>query len=967
LREDIALRLVGVLLLVFAVIGLSGVLILLQLNDKIAERKIDDTIQILQARTREIERRWQIEADVFHNQLEFSRVLDVDDARILHARFTAFVTSFGGSGVFTHAALISPSGAVLASYRTRSQQELKLPSPLDATPAWIFGAQDNTLYRALGVPVLIAGRRARLIVYAPLDNALMARNVMPDTRISLAWQGKIIAESVPDSATLASATNRDVNVTRRVVWGNATQGPELEIQARVVVPFSIGDMLLFVGSTMVLIALLGWLVLGRWLAAQLRRVKAVASAIDMFSRDQTVTGKVKYELERASSGKQDELGDLSNGTGNMMLALMREKKRLDTILQTASDGIHILDSEGKLIEANDAFLDLLGYDKSAIGRLRVGDWDSQDAPSIILERNKGLMDNKSTKVFETRHKRIDGRIVDVEINARGIEIEGTPFLYAASRDITERKQAEAERVRLAAIVENSNDAIYSRTLDGTILSWNAGAEKLLGFTAAEAIGKSIDLMRLPGRPSSLENINEQLLRGDSVVHETDRKIKDGRVINVRASHSPLRDSNSHIIGASIILQDITALKQAEAARAVLEAQLRESQKMEAVGTLAGGIAHDFNNIIATILGNAELASLDATGNPAVLDSLEEIRKAGRRARDVVQQILAFSRRQPAAHKSIALAPVIDESVRLLRSTISARVAIESHCAADVPAVRADVTQIEQVIINLATNAMYAMQGQRGQISIRLDTVLLDAGLADTHPQLRALYQAHPGRTVRIAVSDTGSGMDKETLGRIFEPFFTTKPVGEGTGLGLSVVHGIVQSHGGAIMVDSTVGEGTTFTIYLPLAKTQAAAPADIGTLPPAPKLIGGQRILYLDDDEGLVYLVTRLLGRSHYRVSGFSNQGEALAAVRADPAAFDLVVIDYNMPGMSGLDVAREVRTIRADLPVAVASGFVDEALQAQASASGVREVIFKATAVEELSGVIARLAQAVGEKSKAS
>jgi CheY-like chemotaxis protein len=243
--------------------------------------------------------------------------------------------------------------------------------------------------------------------------------------------------------------------------------------------------------------------------------------------------------------------------------------------------------------------------------------------------------------------------------------------------------------------------------------------------------------------------------------------------------------------------------------------------------------------------------------------------------------------------------------------------------------------------------------------------MLDAALAEARPALRALYASHPGLTVRLSVIDNGPGMDTATLERIFEPFFTTKPVDEGTGLGLSVVHGIVQAHEGAITVDSQLGKGATFTVYLPAAQAAAAAPSepDAAAKPVVADTNNGQHILYLDDDQSLVFLVTRLLQRRGYRVSGFIDQREALAAIRANPAAFDLVVTDYNMPGMSGLDVAREVRTLRADLPVAVASGFIDEALHAQAAGAGARELIFKANAVEEFCEAFVRLARAAGHK----
>jgi PAS domain S-box-containing protein len=451
LRVVVATRLAGILIVVFVVIAAGVTLTLHNLNKSIAERKINDAVGNSRARIVEIDASWRIEADALRSQLEFSRVLDAADARILRARFIAFVTSIGGSGMFTHVVLIGPGDTVLANYRTRSQQDLQLPAPLDATPSWIYGAQDRTLYRALSVPVLINGRRGRLIVYAPLDNALLSRNVSPDTRIHLLWQGQVVAESVSTGRDLAPA--RELNVTRNIAWVEAGPGPELQIQARVAVPVSAGDVLLIVFTTVCMIAVLGWLVLGRWLTAHSRRVKALETATGLFSKDQLVTGDVRRELDRAYDGKPDEIGILAHGMVDMMLALGHEKKRLATILRTASDGIHILNRDGLLIEANEAFLKLIGYERDAISRLHVNDWDAQDPLSVILERNLALMNEQATVVFETRHRRRDGVILDVEISACGIEIDREHFLYASSRDISARKLAEKKLAEMNAELE----------------------------------------------------------------------------------------------------------------------------------------------------------------------------------------------------------------------------------------------------------------------------------------------------------------------------------------------------------------------------------------------------------------------------------------------------------------------------------------------------------------------------------
>jgi two-component system cell cycle sensor histidine kinase/response regulator CckA len=425
--------------------------------------------------------------------------------------------------------------------------------------------------------------------------------------------------------------------------------------------------------------------------------------------------------------------------------------------------------------------------------------------------------------------------------------------------------------------------------------------------------------------------------------------RDGHELPVEIALSDLYMEGERVFVAFI--RDISERREAERVRESLESQLRESQKMQAVGTLAGGIAHDFNNLLGAMLGNVQLAMEEAEGRPHLQQSLEEIRKAGHRARELVRQILAFGRRQPSARRPSALLPIIEESVLMLRASLPAQVAIDVHCAADVPLVLADAVQVEQVLLNLGVNAAYAMEDQPGRIEVSIEPVVIDAASVRVHGSLR------PGRYARVSCSDTGCGMDAATLGRIFEPFFTTKPVGEGTGLGLSVAHGILSAHGGAIVAHSEPGRGSRFDLYFPAVEGAAAAPAPaLPGVAAKPVAGAGQHILYVDDEEGLVFLVKRMLERRGYRVSGFVDARSALEALRADPAGFDLVVTDQNMPGMSGLEVAREVRAIRPDLPVALASGYITEELKSQAPAAGVRELIFKEDVVEEFCEVVQRL-----------
>jgi signal transduction histidine kinase/CheY-like chemotaxis protein len=380
---------------------------------------------------------------------------------------------------------------------------------------------------------------------------------------------------------------------------------------------------------------------------------------------------------------------------------------------------------------------------------------------------------------------------------------------------------------------------------------------------------------------------------------------------------------------------LTQIAQKEA----LESQLRESQKMQAIGTLAGGIAHDFNNILGAILGNIELARQDTGADSPARTSLIEIDKAARRARDLVSQILTFSRKEPLAKSPVDLRAVVQEAARLARIGLPPDITLSVNTASPVPAVLADATQVQQALLNLCTNAVQAMGGQRGSVDISL--------LAD-------------GDAVRVAVRDTGSGMDAATAARVFEPFFTTKPTGQGTGLGLSVVHGIMRAHEGEVSVQSVPGQGSVFTLVFSKAAGDLlnARIAPVQTVPPATATDGqGRHILYVDDDQALVFLVQRALTRRGYQVTTFTDPRLAIQALTTQPDAFDLLVTDYNMPGFSGVELLRAAKTIRPDLPVALASGYVTPEIEESALAAGASALIRKPNGVDELVDVVQRLA----------
>ncbi|HKX42565.1 MAG TPA: response regulator [Burkholderiaceae bacterium] len=420
---------------------------------------------------------------------------------------------------------------------------------------------------------------------------------------------------------------------------------------------------------------------------------------------------------------------------------------------------------------------------------------------------------------------------------------------------------------------------------------------------------------------------------------------DGSARAPAAGPAEIRSVAHHFNRMVVAAQrDIDVRKQAEAAHRELEAQLRESQKMESIGTLAGGIAHDFNNILGAILGNLALARGDVGPEHPALQSLEQIDRASRRARGLVQQILAFSRRQTQVLVVQPLQPILEETLTLLRSGVPAMTELQANIVQQPLYVNADATQMQQVLMNLGTNAWHALQGNPGRIEIGLAERVLDAAAA------QALGGQPAGRYAHLWVRDTGVGMDEATRARIFEPFFTTKA--DGTGLGMSVVHGIVKAHRGGISVVSEIGKGSTIALYFPLCEPPAADSPETAAAGTASGR--GEHVLYVDDDEVVRLVVERLLQRAGWRARTVATADEALKTL--DTTSFDLVVTDFNMPGASGLDLAKELARQHPRLPIVIISGYVSNELVHGAQRLGVHHVLHKQNLYEELAPMVQRV-----------
>ncbi len=524
-----------------------------------------------------------------------------------------------------------------------------------------------------------------------------------------------------------------------------------------------------------------------------------------------------------------------------------------------------------------------------------------------------------------------------------------------------RAEAEREHERVLHDLRDANQRltfhvsqmplgyiVWDRDL--TVREWNGAAERIFGWSAQEAIGRRWNELSVFSGPDALSDpLCEEVLKSDAGgargTHENVRK--DGQRLVCDWFHAPLRDSSNQVVGYLSMAHDVTDRQRAEEERQKLEGELRQAQRIQSLGTLAGGIAHDFNNILTAITGHAFLALTDIEEERSTKDSLLAIQEAGLRAVELVRRILTFSRHQEPERKVGSLGPVVLEALRSLRATLSPQIVIRSQLDPESPLVYVDPAQMHQVIMNLGNNAAYAL-GERGAIDVTVEPV------PRSHDDLIGVGNPSCERYVRLSVADTGCGMDPATAERIFEPFFTTKPTGQGTGLGLSVVHGIVKSHDGVISVTSKPGRGSRFNIYLPEARVEAPEQAPLPRA--APALGRGVRVLYVDDEEPLVVLATRWLSRLGYDVTGFSDSSQALEAFRSRPYDFDAVISDFSMPGVSGLTLVREIMALRKDIVVVMSSGYLRPEDQRLATELGAAEVVLKPQSMAEFGRILHRI-----------
>jgi PAS domain S-box-containing protein len=740
---------------------------------------------------------------------------------------------------------------------------------------------------------------------------------------------------------------------------DATSDPRFEFNALVTgsaaVRFYAGHPVTFDGHTLGTVCVLDQEP-GRLSSGQADALRHLAGLVSDLLRVRRERSTAWTERERA--------GELMSALELSRATLRESEERYRLLWQTTTDAVLIIDDTGIIQFANPAFETLFGRRPEDVVGLPV----STIQPKRLRQSHERSFEaylRSGTRTMNWRGTRsmgltADGKEIPIEIAFSEMAVGGKRVFAAFIRDVTERDRADAalrrSEAQFRSLTALSADWYWEVDSDFRFTFISEGARRSGLIVPEEVLGKRPWEVRKGADDERWSRQKAKVMRHEAFKDfEMVQQADDGSKQVLMISGEPVFDDHGVFMGYRGVGRNITEQRRAEEARRELEEHLLETQKLEAIGVLAGGIAHDFNNVLAGILGNAQLAIDDLPPEHPALQSLQQIRRAGHRGREMVQQILTFARRRPRRPEHCELHDLVDETLALLRPTVPKPVKIEASLPSGPLRVFADATQIEQALINLCANAWQAMAGRPGLIEISADEVLLDREAAERIGGLE------PGRYVHLFVRDDGPGMDEATVKHAFEPFFTTKPEGEGTGLGLSMVHGIVTGHGGAVTVQTAKGEGCCFHIWLP---------ADDDAVITEPARLegqhdckgGGQHVMYIDDDEVMRLMVGRLLERCGYVITTCADGREALLQFRAEPDAFHVIVTDLNMPEISGLDVLREAKAIRPAVPVIIGSGNFPEADLAVAHEFGVACVFHKQNTLEELPD---RLAEALEEATQ--
>ncbi|MGV8080123.1 MAG: response regulator [Syntrophales bacterium] len=645
---------------------------------------------------------------------------------------------------------------------------------------------------------------------------------------------------------------------------------------------------------------------------------------------------------------EKKISDLE--TANKQLSLLEEKYRLS--FENVTDVIYMIDTDLSVLNMSPSVEKILGYKPEELIGRPVFDLKHiflPDSYEKAVSDTERILKGQSIPTAIYRFLSKDGAVKYGDISGSPVMHEGKiTGMIAVARDITDRKQAEeASResgTMFRTLVEHAFDSTIIINLEGTILfANNSAARTIQAGDAHPLVGRNVmEFVAPESREDVLNDFQELAIGHDSYLAEYSLITEKGERIRMESVGKRIVYEGTTAVLAS--MRDITDRMRAAKEKETLQDQLRQAQKMESIGALAGGIAHDFNNILSAIIGYTELYKEQVRDRPKVYRGMEEVLKAAGRARDLVQQILTFSRQAVREKRPTAIIPILNEVARFIRASLPSTIEIRQKLNATSDVVMADATHMHQLLMNLCTNAGHAMAGKGGALEIGLEEVAIGTDTQWLFPTLAG------GRYLKLDVRDTGHGIKAEHLEKIFDPYFTTKAKGEGTGLGLAVVHGIAKDHGGEVKVYSEIDKGTCFSVYLPLMEKQAETILPAAEVSP-PR--GSERILFIDDEEPLADLAKEMLLGLGYRVVSETDPLKAIEVFGKNSDAFDLVITDKTMPHMTGFAVARDLHKIRADIPVILCSGFQEKEDLEKQSACGISSFIMKPFRINNLAEAI--------------
>ena len=627
-------------------------------------------------------------------------------------------------------------------------------------------------------------------------------------------------------------------------------------------------------------------------------------------------------------------------------ALVRSERRYYKMAELLPDMIYELDTSMKITYANQAAFEIMGYTEQDLeAGIYLSDIIAKDdlerARQKLEERAKGIHPSIAEYTLYLK----DGSPIICEVTSAAARDEEGVLVgfYGIMRDITTRRQSEEERLSLVTAIEQSAEVIIMTDRDGLFQYVNPSFERISGYTCEDIIGHDFSFLKSSKHDESFyRDIRYTMSRGDVWIGRIFNRKKNGSLFEVETSISPVQDRSGNVTHFVVVQRDVSH-------EVELERQLHQAQKMEAIGTLAGGIAHDFNNILGAIIGYTEMVKMfDIPKDSPVQNRLQQILQAADRAKNLVQQILTFSRQTEAEQRPVLFSPIVKEALKFLRASLPSTIEIHQDIKTETGTVQADPTQIHQVLMNLCTNAAHAMSTTGGVLEVGLINVDLDDRII-----AERFVGLEPGPYIMLRVKDTGHGMDNEIMDRIFDPYFTTKEPGRGTGMGLSVVHGIVKSHNGAIMVNSEIGKGSNFEVFFPRLEKEKVE-SDAGLPPSLPT--GNERILFVDDEETIADIGQKILESLGYKTIVETDSIKALDVFRDQADQFDLVITDLTMPGMTGLELARKLLFIRPDLPIILCTGFGEAVRKEKALGMGLRGFVSKPFGASSLAETVRKV-----------